>query len=69
MNILISNGRVIDPARRSDLVQNVYVADGKIVALGSAPDGFHAERTIDASALVVAPGFIDLAARLREVGV
>ena len=68
MNILISNGRVIDPARRSDSVQNVYVAHGKIVALGSAPDGFHAERTIDASGLVVAPGFIDLAARLREPG-
>jgi len=68
MNILISNGRVIDPARRSDSVQNVYVAHGKIVALGSAPDGFHAERTVDASGLVVAPGFIDLAARLREPG-
>ena len=68
MNILISNGRVIDPARRSDVVHNVYVAHGKIVALGSAPDGFHAERTIDASGLVVAPGFIDLAARLREPG-
>ena len=68
MNILISNGRVIDPARRSDVVHNVYVAKGKIVALGSAPDGFHAERTIDASGLVVAPGFIDLAARLREPG-
>ena len=48
MNILISNGRVIDPARRSDRVHNVYVAHGKIVALGSAPDGFHAERTLDA---------------------
>jgi dihydroorotase len=68
MNILISNGRVVDPANRTDAVQNVYVAGGKIVALGSAPDGFMAERTIDASGLVVAPGFIDLAARLREPG-
>ncbi len=68
MNILISNGRVVDPARRTDAVQNVYVAGGKIVALGPAPDGFVAERTIDASGLVVAPGFIDLAARLREPG-
>src|SRR5690606_38039040 len=38
------------------------------VALGAAPDGFVAERTLDASGLVVAPGFIDLAARLREPG-
>ncbi|WP_068635325.1 dihydroorotase [Thauera butanivorans] len=68
MNILISNGRVVDPARRTDAVQNVYVAGGKIVALGTAPDGFVAERTLDAGGLVVAPGFIDLAARLREPG-
>lgn len=68
MNILISNGRVIDPANRSDAVQNVYVSGGKIVTRGQAPDGFVAERTIDASGLVVAPGFIDLAARLREPG-
>ena len=68
MNILISNGRVVDPANRSDAVQNVYVSGGKIVALGAAPDGFIAERTLDASGLVVAPGFIDLAARLREPG-
>ena len=68
MNILISNGRVVDPANRSDAVQNVYVSGGKIVALGAAPDGFVAERTLDANGLVVAPGFIDLAARLREPG-
>ena len=68
MNILISKGRVIDPANRSDAVQDVYVSGGKIVALGQAPQGFVAERTIDASGLVVAPGFIDLAARLREPG-
>ena len=49
MNILISNGRVVDPANRTDAVHNVYVAGGKIVALGTAPDGFTAERTIDAS--------------------
>jgi len=68
MNILISNGRVVDPANRVDAVRNVYVSGGKIVALGQAPDGFVAERTIDAGGLVVAPGFIDLAARLREPG-
>ncbi len=68
MNILISNGRVVDPANRTDAVRNVYVSGGKIVALGRAPDGFTPERTIDAGGLVVAPGFIDLAARLREPG-
>lgn len=68
MKIEISNGRVVDPANRIDLVQDVFIADGKVVALGQAPDGFAAERRIDASGLVVAPGFIDLAARLREPG-
>lgn len=68
MKILISNGRVVDPANRTDAVLNVYLDGGKIVAVGSAPDGFVAERTIAADGLVVAPGFIDLAARLREPG-
>ncbi|MCL2161263.1 MAG: dihydroorotase [Betaproteobacteria bacterium] len=68
MNIRIANGRVIDPARQTDCVQDVFIADGKIAALGSAPDGFQPARTLDATDLVVAPGLIDLAARLREPG-
>lgn len=68
MNIRIANGRVIDPARQTDRVQDVFIADGKIAALGDAPDGFRADRTLDAAGLAVAPGLIDLAARLREPG-
>ena len=68
MKIRIANGRVIDPANGLDETRDMYLADGKIVALGRAPDGFTAERTIDATGLVVAPGLIDLAARLREPG-
>ncbi len=68
MKIHIQNGRLIDPANRLDGRHDLFVADDKIVAVGSAPDGFTAERTIDASGLVVAPGLIDLAARLREPG-
>ena len=68
MNIRITNGRVIDPARQTDCVQDVFIADGKIAALGTAPDGFQPTRTLDATNLVVAPGLIDLAARLREPG-
>jgi dihydroorotase len=60
----IKNGRVVDPASGRDAVGDVYVADGKIV------DGLRekADRVIDADGLVVAPGFIDLSARLREPG-
>ncbi len=68
MKIHIQNGRLIDPANRLDGRHDLFVADDKIVAVGSAPDGFTADRTIDASGLVVAPGLIDLAARLREPG-
>jgi dihydroorotase len=68
VNILIHGGRVIDPASGLDAVQDVYVAQGKLMALGARPDGFRAEREIDANGLVVCPGLIDLAARLREPG-
>lgn len=68
MKIRIANGRVIDPANKTDRIADVFIADGKIAALGSSPDGFCADRTIDAEGLVVAPGLIDLSARLREPG-
>ncbi len=68
MKIQIRNGRVIDPATGLDKVQDVFVVAGHIVGLGAAPDGFHANRVIDAAGLVVAPGLVDLAARLREPG-
>ena len=63
MRLHIKNGRVIDPASGGDAVGDVYVVDGKISASFSKP-----EKTIDAKGLVVAPGFIDIAARLREPG-
>jgi len=68
MNIHIRNGRLIDPANRLDAQLDLFIADGKIVGVGNAPDGFAATRTINAGGLVVAPGLIDLAARLREPG-
>jgi len=68
MNYHIKNGRIIDPANGIDAVQDLFIADGKIAGLGKAPDGFSADQTIDASGLVVAPGLVDLSARLREPG-
>jgi dihydroorotase len=67
-NLQIKGGRLIDPKNSVDAKQDVFVADGKIAALGKAPAGFRAGRTIDASGLVVCPGLIDLSARLREPG-
>ena len=68
MNIQIMNGRLIDPKNKIDAQQDVFIAAGRIAAIGTAPAGFAADRVIDASGLVVAPGLIDLAARLREPG-
>jgi dihydroorotase len=68
MQIHIKNGRVIDPASGTDAQEDLYIADGRIAAIGRVPEGFKANRTIDASGLVVAPGLVDLSARLREPG-
>jgi dihydroorotase len=68
MKIHIRQGRVIDPANHTDRVEDVFIADGKIIARGTAPDGFAAGRTVEAAGLIVIPGLIDLAARLREPG-
>ncbi len=68
MKILIENGRVIDPASGRDEKADVAIAEGRIASIGRAPEGFASARRIDASACVVVPGLIDLAARLREPG-
>lgn len=68
MKILIRGGRVIDPASGFDHVADVCVAAGKVVSIGREPADFAAQRVIEASGLVVAPGLVDLAARLREPG-
>ncbi|AJG20598.1 dihydroorotase [Cupriavidus basilensis] len=68
MKIHIKGGRLIDPAANVDAQQDLYIAAGKIVGVGSAPADFHANKTIDASGLIVCPGLVDLSARLREPG-
>lgn len=68
MNIEIRGGRVIDPLQALDRVADVYVSGGKIASVGAAPSRWQADRVIDARSCVVSPGFVDLAARLREPG-
>ncbi|WP_050467303.1 dihydroorotase [Herbaspirillum chlorophenolicum] len=68
MKLHIKNGRLIDPANGIDAQQDVYVAAGKIVGIGQAPADFTANKTLDATGLVVSPGLVDLSARLREPG-
>jgi len=68
MKIEIRSGRVVDPAQDVDRVASLYVAAGRIVAIGDAPAGWTPNRVIDAQGLVVCPGLVDAAARLREPG-
>jgi dihydroorotase len=67
VDLLIRNGRVIDPASGRDGGLDVLIVDGRIADVRA---GIRAEaaRTIDASGLVVAPGFIDMHVHLREPG-
>jgi len=68
MNIHITGGRLIDPRNGIDAQQDVFISDKRIAAIGQAPDGFVAEQVIDARGLIVMPGLVDVAARLREPG-
>src|SRR5580658_8834596 len=69
--LLIKNGRVLDPASKADAAQDILL-DGEKIAELAAPgklttDHKNAE-VFDATGLIVAPGFIDLHAHLREPG-
>jgi dihydroorotase len=68
MRILVTGGRIVDPASGFDAAGDLAIAGGRIVAVGAAPADFEPERRIDAQGCVVAPGLVDLAARLREPG-
>ncbi|MEO5770844.1 MAG: dihydroorotase [Burkholderiaceae bacterium] len=68
MKLLIRGGRLIDPASGLDRIGDLAIAGDRIIALGDVSAEFTPERTIDATGLVVAPGLVDLAARLREPG-
>lgn len=63
--LVISGGRVVDPASGMDQVADVALLNGKVAAVGTGLGG--AERVIDATGLVVAPGFIDLHAHGQSV--
>ena len=68
MKLLIKNGRVIDPATGFDQVGDLAIAAGRIVSLNGEMADFTPNKTIDATGCIVAPGLIDLSARLGEPG-
>ena len=68
MKILIQKGRVIDPASGYDQTADLAIAAGRIVAIGQVPADFSPNRTLNAQGCIVAPGLVDLCARLGEPG-
>jgi len=67
MNIRITNGRLIDPKSGLDQHADLFIADGCVTAMGQAPAGFVAGKTLDAGGKIVCPGLVDLAARLKGI--
>ena len=57
-DLVIRNGRVIDPESGLDAVRNIGILAGRVVAVSEA--ALEGERTLEATGLVVSPGFIDL---------
>ena len=66
MNLLIKNGRVIDPSQNLDAVADVLIRDEKIQAIGF--DLGEADEIFEAAGLVVAPGFVDIHVHGRTPG-
>jgi len=68
-NILIKNGRILDPATDFDAITDLAIHKNKIVGIGDEiPTNFGAHEVIDAQGCWVLPGIVDLGAYLREPG-
>ncbi|HET6368757.1 MAG TPA: dihydroorotase [Pseudomonadales bacterium] len=68
MSLLLRGGRVVDPANRTDAIQDVLIADGRIVRVGPALRAPEGTPVLDVAGKVVCPGFIDIHVHLREPG-
>jgi dihydroorotase len=70
--LVIQNGHLIDPKNQLNKICDLYIQDGKIIAVDQVPEGFSETpgviQVIDATGLVVTPGLIDLCAHVREPG-
>lgn len=64
LDLVIAGGRVIDPESGLDAIRHVGIRDGSVAAVSESP--LDAAETVDATGLVVAPGFIDLHAHGQD---
>ena len=68
MNLLIRNGRVVDPANSLDDVQDVLISSGRIERVGRDLAAGSDTTVLEAAGKLVCPGFIDIHVHLREPG-
>jgi dihydroorotase len=69
MKLLIANGYVIDPAQNVNAGRNLLIEDGRVAGLLGRGDPPPSDaEVLDATGLIVAPGFIDMHVHLREPG-
>ena len=66
--LVIRGGTLVDPVGAREFAADIAIEGGLIHCIGTVPEGFESARSIDATGLLVAPGLVDLAARLREPG-
>lgn len=66
--MLITGGRVVDPANDRDEITDVLITNGTIASVGASLEAPKGAKRIDATGLVIAPAFIELHAHLREPG-
>jgi dihydroorotase len=69
MKLLIANGYVVDPAQQVNAGRNLLIENGRVTGLLGRSDSVPEDaQVLDATGLIVAPGFIDLHTHLREPG-
>jgi dihydroorotase len=68
VNLLVKNGRVVDPANGLDAIQDVLIRDGLVERVGPRLGAIPDVPAVDARGKVVCPGFIDIHVHLREPG-
>jgi dihydroorotase len=67
MDLLVKNGRVVDPASRTDETLDILIVEGKIAEISARIES-RSRPVVDASRLVVVPGLIDMHTHLRQPG-
>jgi dihydroorotase len=68
MGLVIQGGRLIDPKNQCDQVMNLLIENDRVAKISSKPIEAKGHQVIDASGMIVSPGFIDLHVHLRDPG-